>query len=208
MFNSNAIALAIVSVVLLTFLVAFPFAVDAQLPASPSSAENTSLKNIETTVTIIGGGLAIIGTVLGAPFALLRYRKTRAEIEKTELEAIKLRRDLEGASFGDASHSEPGLNIAIEGSYNRLAVQVDPRLTLPMMIMVDALIAYLYYRVILIAYGALPFHLGGPLDDILIGFVFVALFLPIFRSARRVKANLDSILATGISGTESEKESE
>lgn len=163
----------------------------AMASATPQSG---SLSETELWVKIVAGILTAVATLVGLPAGFLQLNKTIAETKKLRLETAKLNQEVGGASETQrASHS---MNIQVSDSKDTIVnVVTDARLVGPMLVVLDFIFAFILYQ----AYGILsrlsPF--GGFLGEVIMAglslAVFLLLFVPVFLSARQVRALLREI---------------
>lgn len=194
-----------VMTVLMTFILAALLASSvsfAQTTTTPSAAltagprdqqpaakpEPTLLSVADEYVKIVGGVITVLATVLGFPLVYQTFRKTRAEIAKIDLEATKLRKELETAGTTGLVGGQEGYQIYVDGAHNSVSVLTDPRWAAPLLVLVDAFIAFVFSAVASFAIGFLPFPylLKEPIRLI----VYLIIFYPVFQAARRVKKSL------------------
>jgi len=147
--------------------------------------EPTLLSVADEYVKVVGGVITVLGTVLGFPLVYQTFRKTRAEIAKIDLEAAKLRKELGEAGTVVAPN---GYLINIEGEHNSVSILTDPRWAAPLLVLVDAFIASIFSTVASFASGFLP--LPYLIKDAARLLVYLAIFYPVFRTARQVKKSL------------------
>ena len=114
----------------------------------------------------------------------MSIRKTRATINKTELEAQKLKSELQSLGAADAISGGEGTRIEIVGNRNIVSVVTDPRLSGPLLIMVDFVIASIILTLLNYAIRVLPTNFGI-LQTLLVGGVAAFLFIPILQDARK-----------------------
>ncbi|MCG7521883.1 hypothetical protein [Ruegeria sp. Ofav3-42] len=142
------------------------------------------LEQVDLTLAVLSGVVALVVALIGVPVAWMNIRKTRATINKTELEAQKLRSELQSFGTTDASASEDGTRIEIVGDRNVISVVTDPRLSGPLLIVVDFVVAWIILTLLNYALRVLPLHLGI-LQSVLVGGVAAFLLIPILQDARK-----------------------
>ncbi len=159
--------------------------------ASPPPLQGPDLLSVaDEYVKVVGGVIAGLGTLLGLPLVYQTFRKTRAEIEKINLESVKLRKDLGEVAPAVSDVSPNAYRIAIDGNDNQVSILTDPRWAAPLLVLVDAFIAGIFSTVASYAVGLLPlpYIIEGPIRLI----VYLAIFYPVFIAALQVKKNLGS----------------
>ncbi|MBG6208397.1 hypothetical protein IWQ49_003057 [Labrenzia sp. EL_126] len=142
------------------------------------------LEQVDLTLAVLSGVVALVVALIGVPVAWMNIRKTRATIKKTELEAQKLRSELLSAGTADTIAGDEGIRILIEGDKNEVSVTTDPRLSGPLLIVVDFVVAWIILTLLNYALRVLPFHLGI-FQSLLVGGVAAFLFIPILQDARK-----------------------
>ncbi|MEO1562912.1 MAG: hypothetical protein AAFR98_05695 [Pseudomonadota bacterium] len=142
------------------------------------------LEQVDVTLAVLSGVVALVVALIGVPVAWMNIRKTRATINKTELEAQKLRSELQANRTADPLTVEDGLRIAIEGDGNMVNIVTDPRLSGPLLIVVDFVVAWIILTLLNYALRILPIHLGI-FQSLLVGGVATFLFIPILQDARK-----------------------
>jgi hypothetical protein len=163
-----------------------PVSTETQKSQTVEKTEPTLLSVAQSYVTIVGGVIAGLGTVLGLPLVYQTFRKTRAEITKIELESTKLKEELRGHIASPGQIGPPdGLRIAMDGIGNTVTVLTDPKFLAPLLVLIDALIAGIFATIASYAIGTLP--LGFIIEQPLRLIVYLVIFLPVLRSARNVK---------------------
>lgn len=151
----------------------------------------TAVKVLGEYVTVVGGVVAALGAVFGLPLVYQTFQKTRAEIRKINFETEKLEAELRATvnpavSAGVSSHD---VKVRIEGGLgNAVTIMTDTRFSIPLLLLVDGMIAYVYYGVASFAIDLIPLPkiFVAPLYLIL----FALVFLPLLRTAKEVKHTL------------------
>ena len=124
------------SLVLVGCLIACGLVFAQQSPSSTGAAAPPT-SDLSGYVTIIGGILAGVTSILGFPILRLNQKKTRAEIVKLELEAAALREKSESAARSSEAGTD-GIQISVSNSnYTTVQVLADPRLLAPMLLLLD-----------------------------------------------------------------------
>lgn len=142
------------------------------------------LEQAELTLAVLSGVVAVVVALIGVPVAWMSVRKTRAIINKTELEAQKLRSELHSLGTTGAVSEESGTRIEIVGDRNIVSVVTDPRLSGPLLIVVDFVVAWIILTLLNYALRVLPIHLGI-FQSLLVGGIAALLFIPILKDARK-----------------------
>jgi len=152
---------------------------DTALAAAATSESGSSFKDIASGV---GAAVGVVIALLGTPSMYLSIKKTQAEIRKLELEALRLQAEQGDTALVSASR-EGGTYIAVDGSRNVVSITADLRLLGPLLVLLDFVVA----TIILTVAGYLLNFGGLSLFSPLLALVALALFIPIFREARRLK---------------------
>ena len=182
-------------IVFTLFMLVLSSPISAQTAGTPpqSQAETPFVSQVDLYAKIVTAVLTAIGTLFGLPAALLFFRKTRAEIRKTELEAVALAAKLSDQQpVLQDKFSAGGVAIVLNDSdSNRIIVMADPRLLGPLLILLDFVIAWIVLTLASYPIGFFlrTFHLGGifALDDLVRIIVAAVLLVPLFREARRIR---------------------
>jgi len=149
-------------------------------PASPAT-------EINTYVTIIGGVLTAVVTLLGLPIVRLNQRKTQAEIVKLELEAEALRNQ---GAITQPSQVGDGVRINIDNSPNsNVQILADPRFLAPLLLLVDFVFAWAILTLAGRVLDIFPFWLP---QDLALAAIALYLFLPIAKQAFHIRAVMRS----------------
>lgn len=155
---------------------------------STAPLEPTPLSVADKYITVIGGVVTGLGTVFGLPLVYQTFRKTRAEIDKINLEAAKIRKDL-CDTVPESAHDDQGTyKVNVEGAGNSVNIITDPRWAASLLVLVYALIATIFYTIASYSIGALP--LSRIITEPIRLAVYLSVFYPVFRAAREVKKNL------------------
>lgn len=157
---------------------------DAALAATDASGSQPSFKNIATGV---GAAIGAAVALLSAPGVYLGIKKTQAEIRKLELETLRLQTEQGSGAAATSSSDEHGTySVVVEGANNVVSIVADPRLLGPLLVLLDFVVA----TIVLTLAGYLMNFGGLSLFSPLLAVVALALFVPIFREARRLKRTL------------------
>ncbi|WEX77955.1 hypothetical protein PYH37_002797 [Sinorhizobium numidicum] len=165
-----------------------------------TAEELTFLAVINNYAQIVGGAVAAAAAILGLPLLLQNYRKTRAEIERIELESAQIRAGLTTRVLPEDKSAE-AFNLNIEGDSNAVQITADPRLSGPLILLVDVFIGFFYYQLASLAVSILPIY---PLDNAIHIAVFAVVFIPIFRAARNLKRDWGPLAFTSVKAVQAE----
>lgn len=155
-------------------------------PANSDAASPQGITGLSGYVTVVGGVLTGVATLLGLPIVRLNQRKTRAEIAKLELEAAALREKIPS----EATKSRPGEGIRIHierSSDTTVQVLADPRFLAPLLLLLDFVFAWALLT--LAGYFLDVFGLDL-LRQLALAVLAVILLLPIAKQAIHVRAVL------------------
>ena len=138
-----------------------------------------SPEQIEVGTRLVAGAVGLAAAMLGLPVALVQFQKTKAEIRKLNMEAEKLQQT---AAASAQMMTSDGLRISVEGKNNTIVISRDPRMAGPLLVMIDFVIS----TIIVLVFGRVV-DVFGMIGDGLTVLVAIILYLPVFRSARRVQ---------------------
>ena len=157
--------------------------VSATSPASPSPL----ITEISIYGKVIAGVLAAFSAILGLPLVFLTYRKTRAEINKLELEADSLRAK-QLTQPNSSKDADGNIRINIENSQGATVhVLADPRFLAPLLLLMD----FVFASVILtLADKILSIFSLSIIHSFAIAILSVLLLFPIAKQVLRVRAVL------------------
>lgn len=153
-----------------------------------SNAAAAPLAEVSAYLKTIGLALTGIGTLLGLPLVLQRYKRTRSEITKLDLESEALRRKLASASAVEEKGSGGAIRILVDRSPNStVQVLADPRFLGPLLLLLDFIIAWILLTLASYFLGIFDIRI---LREIGLGVLAAVLLIPIAKQAIHVRNNL------------------
>lgn len=180
--------------------IVFALLVVTPVHAETAFEDRHLLEQVDLTLAVLSGVVALVVALIGVPVAWMSIRKTRATINKTELEAQKLRSELKSLGTTEAVAGENGTRVEIVGDRNVVSFVTDPRLSGPLLIVVDFVVAWIIITLLNYALRVLPIYLGI-LQSLLVGGVAAFLFIPILQDARKASKWLRETVEKDGNGT-------
>ncbi|MCX7275789.1 MAG: hypothetical protein NTZ15_00455 [Burkholderiales bacterium] len=159
----------------------------AQPAAAVAASAPTVISEVGSYGTAIGAVITAMAALFGLPIVFLTYKKTRAEIDKLELEANALRQK-QGSEGSQSGNQEGNIRINVERSQDvTIQVLADPRFLAPLLLLVDFIFAWVVLTLAdrLMAIFAVGFIRNGAL-----ALLAATLLLPIAKQVLRVRAVL------------------